>query len=111
MTAAEESRLCFGLLGCAGQVSDAVSACTRVKTKDGPTLSRLPMSARRDTLMRLSRNKRPGTWQSIEELVDPRERDLYDHTLAELLWERQLEKVLFTNGWVDSTNLRTLFRA
>ena len=61
--------------------------------------------------MRLSRNKRPETWQSIEELVDPCERDLYDHTLAGLLWERQLEKVLFTNGLVDSTNFRMLFRA
>ena len=41
-----------------------------------------------DIWIRPPRHKWPKSWSSIEDPVDPRERNLYCHPLAGLLWER-----------------------
>ena len=38
--------------------------------------------------------QKPKSRSSMEDLVVPLERNLYGHLLAELLWEKQFEKVL-----------------
>ena len=44
--------------------------------------------------IRLSRHKRPKSWESIEDPVVLLERNSYGHPLAGPLWERQFEEVL-----------------
>ena len=51
----------------------------------------------------------PKSWSSVEDPVVPIERNLYGHPLAELLWERQFEKVLSEHGWEKVFNWECLF--
>ena len=43
---------------------------------------------------RLHRNRRPKTWDNIDDTPVPLERDLYGHPLAGLLWERKIGRGL-----------------
>ena len=45
----------------------------------------------------------------MEDPVVPRERNLYGHPLAGLLWERQFEKILLKYGWEKVSNWECLF--
>ena len=66
--------------------------------EDAPTLLKLPKSDFPDFWIRLPRHKWPKTWQSIQELVVPRERNVYGHRFVGLVWERQFEKVWIANA-------------
>ena len=45
----------------------------------------------------------------MEDPVVPLERNLYDHPLAGLLWERQFEKIQLKYGWQKVSNWECLF--
>ena len=45
----------------------------------------------------------------MEDAVVPLERNLYDHPLAGLLWERQFEKILLKYGWEKVSSWECLF--
>ena len=47
----------------------------------------------------------PKSWSNIGDPVVPLDRNLYGHSLAELLWDRQFEEVLLELGWEKSTEL------
>ena len=55
--------------GCAGQVSDAVSACAQIRMEDAPTLLTLPKSERPDVGFGYHDTNGPKTWPSVEEPV------------------------------------------
>ena len=95
---------------CAGQAEDAVSACIQVKMEDAPNLLKIPTSECPNIWIRLPRNKWPKSWSGMEDPVVPLERNLYDHPLSGLLWERQFEKVLVQYGWKKSSELEKLLR-
>ena len=69
MTAAKAMHVIARLPGCAGQAADAVSAYTRVKTEDVPTLVNIPNSECPDIWIRLPRHKWPKSWSNIEDSV------------------------------------------
>ena len=109
MTAAKVMDIISRLPGCDGQAADAVSAYTQVKMEDAHKLLKIPKSECPDIWIRLPRHKWPKSWSSIEDPVVLLERNLYGHPLAELLWERQFEKVLLKYGWEKVSNLECLF--
>ena len=91
VTAAKVMDIISRLPGCAGQAADAVSACTQVKMEDAPSLLKIPKSECSDIWIRPPRHKWPKSWSSMEEdPVVPLERNLYDHPLAGLLWEKAI---------------------
>ena len=102
MTAAKIRDINSRLLGCDGQVADAVSAYTQVKMEDAHKLLKIPKSECPDIWIRLPRHKWPKSWSSVEDPVIPLERNLCGHFLAGLLWERQFEKIRLKHGWENS---------
>ena len=64
---------------------DAVSAHTKFKMEDAPTVLKIPKSECPVFSIRLPRHKWPKSWSSMEDPVVPLERDLYGHPLAGLL--------------------------
>ena len=109
MTAAKIMDIISRLPGCDGQAADAVSAYTQVKMEDAHKLLKIPKSECPDIWIRLPRHKWPKSWSSMEDLVVPLERNLYGHPLAELLWERQFEKILLKHGREKIPNWECLF--
>ena len=99
MTAAKIMDIISRLRGCDGQAADAVSAYTQVKMEDAHKLLKIPKSECPDIWIRLPRHKWPESWSSMEDPVVPLERNLYGHSLAGLLWERQFEKIQLEQGW------------
>ena len=97
------------LRGCDGQAADAVSAYTQVKLEDAPKLLKFPKSESRDVWTRLPRHKRPKSWDKIEDLVVPLERNLYGHPFASLLWERQFDEVFLELEWGNVPNWECMF--
>ena len=95
--------------GCDGQAADAVSAYTQVKMEDAQKLLKIPKSECPDIWIRLPRHKWPKSRSSIEDPVVPLERNLYGHTLAGLLWERQFKKIRLKHGWEKIPNWECLF--
>ena len=87
------------LPGCDGRAADAVSAFSQIKLEDAPRLLKIPRAECPDVWFRLLRHKWPRSWESIEDPVVPLERNLYDHPLAGLSWERQFEEALLELGW------------
>ena len=83
---------------CSGQASGAVSVYTQVKMQDAPELLHLSDKDCPTFWIRTPRARRPQHWDSIHDPVVPLERNLYDHPLAGLLWERKIEEVLFEHG-------------
>ena len=75
------------VLGVTGEASDAVSTYTHVRLVDAPSKTMLPESECPETWMRTSPRQRPTSCDSIEDPVPSRERNLYSHPLASLLWE------------------------
>ena len=63
-----------------GQAADAVSAYTRVKMEDAPSLLRTPESECPDGWIRLPRHVWPKSWSNIEDLVVLLERNVYGPT-------------------------------
>ena len=108
MTAAKIMDIISRLPRCAGQAADAVSAYTQVKMEDAHKLLEILQSECPDIWIRLPRHKWPKSWSSMEDPVVPLERNLYGHSLAGLLWERQFEKVLLKHGWEKIPNLECL---
>ena len=98
MTAAKIMDIISRLPGCDGQAADAVSAYTQVKMEDAPKLLKIPKSECPDIWIRLPRHKWPKSWSSMEDPAVPLERNLYGHSLAGRLWERQFEKILLQHG-------------
>ena len=109
MTAAKIMDIISRLPGCDGQAADAVSAYTQVKMEDDQKLLKIPKSECPDIWIRLPRHKWPKAWSSMEDPVVLLERNLYDHPLAGLLWERQFEKILLKRGWEKIPNWECLF--
>ena len=103
MTAAKIMDTISRLPGCDGQAADAVSAKTEVKMENAHKLLKISNSVRRDIWIRLPRHKWPKSWSSMEDPVVPLDRNLYDHPLAGLLWERQFEKILLKQ-WLGETS-------
>ena len=99
LTAAKVMDNISRLSGCAGQAADAVSAYTKVRMEDAPTLLQIPKSECPDVWIHVPKHKWPKSWSNIEDPVVPLERNLYGHPLAGLLWEKQFEKVLLKYGW------------
>ena len=97
------------LPGCDGQAADAVSAYTKVKMEDAHKLLKIPKSECPDIWIRLPRHTWPKSWSGVEEPVVPLEGNLYGHSLAGLLWERQLEKILLKHGWEKVSNWECFF--
>ena len=60
----------------------------RSKMEDAPKLLKIPKSECPDIWIRLPKHKRPKSWSSMEDPVVPLERNLYDHLVAGLSWER-----------------------
>ena len=85
--------------------ADAVSAYTKVKMEDAHKLWKIPKLECPDIWIRLPRHKWPKSWSSMEDPVDPLERNLYGHPLAGVLWERQFGKILLKHGWEKVSNL------
>ena len=104
MTAAKIMDIISRLPGCDGQAADAVSAYTQVKM-EAHKLLKIPKSKCPDIWNRVPRHKWSKSWSSMEDPVVPLERNLYGHPLAELLWKRQLEKILLKHGWEKIPNL------
>ena len=108
MTAAKVMDFISRLPGCTGQAADAVSADTQVQMEDAPKLQKIPKSESPDIWIRPPRHKWPKSWSSMEDPVVPLERNLYGHSLAGLLWERQFEKILLKYGWEKVSNWECL---
>ena len=89
MTAAKVMDVIATLPDCDGQAADAVSAYTQLKMEDASKLQKIPNSEGPDTWIRLPRHQWPKSWSNIEDPVVPLGRNLYGHSLAGLLWERQ----------------------
>ena len=105
MTAAKVMDIISRLPGCDGQAADAVSAYTQVKMEDAPKLLKnykIGMSRHLDSST--TTTGWPKSWSSMEDPVVPLERNLYGHSLAGLLWERQFEKILLKYGWEKVSN-------
>ena len=109
MTTAKVMDVIARLPGCAREAADAVSAYTQVKMKDAPKLLKHPKSECQDVGICLPRHKWQKSWSNIEDPVVPRDRNLYGHPLAGLLWERQNEKVLLGLRWEKVPNWECLF--
>ena len=78
--------------------ADAVSAYTRVRMEDAPSLLEIPKSECPAIRIRPPKHKWPKSWSSMEDPVVLLDRNLYGHPLAGLRWERQFEKVLLKCG-------------
>ena len=104
MIAAKIMDIISRLPGCDGQAADAVSAYTQVKREDAHKLLKIPKSECPDIRIRLPRHKWPKSWSSMEDPVVLRERNLYGHPVAGLLWERQFEKILLKYGCEKVSN-------
>ena len=76
---------------------------------DAPKLLRLPKSECPDVWIRLPRHKWPKTWANIEDPVVPFERNVYGHSSAGLLWERQFEEIPLEFGWETVPNCECSF--
>ena len=76
--------------------------------EDAQKLLKIPKSHCAYVWIRLPKQKWPKTWEYIEELVVPLERNLYRHPLAGLLWERQFEKAWMQLGWEKVPNWECL---
>ena len=70
--------------GCAGRAADAISAYTRVRMEDDPSLLKIPESECPDIRIRLPKHKWPKSWSSMEDPVVPSERNLTVNPLAGL---------------------------
>ena len=110
MTVAKVMDIISRLSGCAGQASDAGSACTQVKMEDAHKLMKISKSQCPDIWIRPPRHKWPKSWSSMEDPVVLLERNLCGHPLAGLLWERQFEKILLKHGWEKGFQLGILIR-
>ena len=77
--------------------------------EDAQKLLRSPKSECLDVWIRLPKHKWPKSWEYIEDLVVPLERNLYGRPLAGLMWERQFEKALMELGWDEVPNWECLF--
>ena len=100
------------LPGMAGETSDAISAYSQVKMTEAPRLSRLPKEECPEMWIRLPPRQRLTSWNNIDDLVGPLERNLkWSPPVASRLWWRKFEEVLFEKEWEKGTNLGMSSRA
>ena len=76
--------------------------------EDAPVSLKIPSECP-DIWMRPPKHKLPKSWSSVKDSVVLLERNLYGHSLAGLLWERQLEKILLQHGLEKISNRECLF--
>ena len=74
---AEKSWTSYQDYGCAGQAADAISAKTRVKMEDAPSLLNIPKTECPDIWIRVPKHKWRKSWSSMEDTVVLFERNLY----------------------------------
>ena len=72
-------------------------------------LLKLPKSECPDIWTCPPRHKWQKSWSNIEAAVVPLKRNLHGHPHADVLWERQVEKVLFGLGWEKVPNCECPF--
>ena len=92
-----------------GEANDAVSAYTQVFLKDAARLLKQGDTPCPDTWISLPRNRRPPSWDNVEDPAVPLECNLYGHPLAGLLWERHLEEILIEIGWEKVSGWECLY--
>ena len=98
MTAAKIMDVIARLPGCDGHTADSVSAFIQVKLEDAPRLLKIAKSQCLDVWIRLLRHEWQKSWKKFEDSVLLFERNLHDHPLARLLWERCFEQALLKLG-------------
>ena len=111
MTAAKVMDVIARLPDCDGQAADAISAYTQVRMKDAQKLLKIPKSECLDVWIRLPKRKWPMSWEYIEDLVVPLERNLYGHAFAGLLLGKTVRKSIDGTWLGKSTNLGMLIRS
>ena len=76
--------------------SDAIKAYTQVKLSTVKEL--LGQDVQPETWISLPRERRPKSWDNIENPVCPLLRNLYGHPLAGLIWEKHCQKSILAAG-------------
>ena len=105
MTAAKVMDIISRLPACDGQAADAVSAYTQVKMEDAHKLFKNQnRSVQTFGLVYHDTNgqNHGPVWKTQLFLLKG---NLYGHSLAGLLWERQFEKILLKHDWEKNSKL------
>ena len=87
--------------------SDAVKAYTQVRLDSLEKL--LGENVQADTWITLPRERRPKSWDNIENPVCPLLRNLYGHPLAGLIWEKHCQKAILQAGFERIPGWECLF--
>ena len=97
MTAAKVLDVTSRLQDCASEGSDAVSAHTQVKIEDAPKLLRYRCECP-VIWIRLPLSRSRKSWDTLTDLVEPLERNLYGQPLARLFVETRRSSVRKKDG-------------
>ena len=89
---------------CSGEDSDAQSAYTQVLLED-----MIADGSHVETWITLPVNRRPKSWDSIEDPVCRLRLNLYGHPLAGLYWEKHCHKHIFKAGFERVPGWECLF--
>ena len=87
--------------------SDAVKAYTQVRLDILEQL--LGEQVQADTWITLPRERRPKSWDNIDNPVCPLLRNLYGHPLAGLIWEKHCQKAILQAGFERIPGWECLF--
>ena len=93
--------------GNASEDSDAVKAYTQVRLDSLTEL--LGEDVQAETWITLPRERRPKSWDKIENPVCPLLRNLYGHPLAGLIWEKHCQKYILDAGFEKIPGWECLF--
>ena len=85
------------LPGCHGEDADAVGAYHQIRLSEAERL--LGVDTIPETWVSLPRNRRPKSWDNIEDPVVPLECNLYGHPLAGLLWDKGSQEKICETGF------------
>ena len=99
------------LKGNDGEDSDAMSAYTQVLLEQALKLlaKNDPSIKYVETWVSLPRNRRPKSWDNIEDPVCKLRLNLYGHPLAGLLWEKHCNDAIFKAGFEKMPGWECLF--
>jgi hypothetical protein len=93
-----------------GEDSDARAAYTQVELADVPNLlNRHNKDTQADTWITLPKNRRPQSWDNIQDPVCLLKRNLYGHNLAGLIWEKHCHKHVYAAGFQKVPGWECLF--
>ena len=87
--------------------SDAVKAYTQVRLDSLSNL--LGEKVQADTWITLPRERRPKSWDAIDNPVCPLLRNLYGHPLAGIIWEKHCQKAILQAGFEKIPSWECLF--